>query len=45
MQGFNIDPCGIPTKTNNFSGTWKAMCGSSGVSQNSAGGTLFVRVS
>jgi len=45
MQGYNIDACGNTSKTNNFSGTWKAMCGSSGVGSNSPGGTLFVRVS
>ena len=45
MQGFNINECGQATKTNNFSGTWRAMCGSSGVATNSPGGTLFVRVS
>lgn len=43
MQGMNVDACGTPSRTNNFSGTWRAMCGSSGVAANS--GTLFVRIS
>jgi hypothetical protein len=43
LQGYNIDSCGVPSKTNNFSGTWKAMNGSNGSGTNYA--NLFVRVS
>jgi hypothetical protein len=43
VQSFNIDPCGNSSKTNNLSGSWKSMNGSTG----SAPGwtNLFVRVS
>ena len=43
VQSFNIDACGVSSKTNNLSGTWKSMNGSNGSAQGWT--NLFVRVS